>query len=302
MKIKPEERPTVIALGVAIGAVLLYGATHFLPDMLNGNKAAATQNGTANSSKGLTASPAILNTAAPLGVGAGNPSTPGIPGQNIAAGSKVSMYDDAVVEPTTTRDPFTPTGATLDMNPPIRPIIQTNILPTTRPGVRVFPTTPMVTQIRPTFPFPHTTPVPPSTGMMPGNDMNSQANQMVLAGVIAGPQAVAVIHIGDRAYPLMSGEKMPYNMSLGRITEDGAYVKQGKQTWFIQVGKSLSAAMGMKPAMEGFKAPGSMAPNTFSGAVRRVATATDEQAGSAADLVSPAASTAENVLVSKPLP
>ena len=259
MKIKPEERPQIIGLGVAIGAVLLFGGSRLLPQILGGNKTAAAQTGTADTSTGLPATPGTP-TDAPLNAGVGNPA------QNVANGSKENMFDDKVPEPATTRDPFTPTVPMAD-TPFNRPITGAPIRPVSQPVVRVFP--PTVTTIRPTYVPP--TLVPTTNGMMPGTDANLQANQVILAGVIAGPQAVAVIHIGDRAYPLSSGEKMPYNLSLVRITEDGVYVKQGKQMWFIQVGKSLSASMPLKPGQQGFNAPGSMAPNATFGPARRVA-------------------------------
>lgn len=258
MKIKPEERPQIIGLGVAIGAVLLFGVTRLLPQITGGNNTAAAQPGTADASTGVSATPGT-STVAPLNAGMGTP------GQNVASNSKGNMFDDAVVEPATTHDPFTPTVPT-DVNPFNRPVTGQVIRPTSPPRVRVFP--PTITTIQPTF-VPHPI-APQSNSMMPGTDANLQANQVILAGVIAGPQAVAVIHIGDRAYPLSAGEKMPYNMSVARITEDGVYVKQGKQTWFIQVGKSLSAAMPIKPGQQGFNAPGSMAPNATFGPVRRI--------------------------------
>ena len=294
MKIKKEERPTVIALGVAIGAVLVFGASRFL----GSSNAAATPSSTLGSAVGVPASPSALVGTAPLaGMSTGSPNPAAGMAMARTPGSK-SMYDDVVPEPATTHDPFTPAVKSAELPDTAfsgRPLIPSRVT-TPRVVTTTYPPALKITPFNNKNPFAQTTP-PPANGLVTTADANSPATQMVLAGVIAGPQAVAVIHIGDRAYPLTSGEKMPYNMSLTRITEDGVYVKQGKQTWFIEVGKSLSAAMPIKTGMQNFKTPGSMASDTNSGMVRRVAAAENGQAVNTVELVAPTTKTSEETTV-----
>ena len=262
MKIKPEERPTVIGLAIATSVMFIIGVVRLAPQFTGGDKTASTQNAAYSASGTETVTPGLPAPSAQAGTTAGTPLAVRLPG------SKTDMYSDTVVEPTTTRDPFTPT------TPDVVPLDAPRSGPAFT-SVPPAPTSVTVLPYKPTFLFPNGK--SPSNTVVPGIDQKPEASQVILAGVIAGPQAVAVIHIGDRSYPLVSGEKMPFNMSLGRITEEGAYVKQGKQMWFIQVGKSLSAAMPMKPGMKGLAEPDGMAPSAPSKFARRVATAQNGQ-------------------------
>ncbi len=277
MKIKPEERPTVIGLGVATGVVLLFGVGRTLPRLLNGNKPEAAA---ATNAPGAAITPATQGT---LGAGF----VPGNMPMKGMGGSKLDMYDDSVSEPITTKNPFTPAVPEEDgPNPIFHPTAPPRKVTSTP---RPFTSVAVGPSVLPTFRAGNPRlgaggSVP--AGLTPQNDPNAQANQMILAGVIAGPQAVAVIHVGERSYPLSAGEQMPFNMSLTRITEDGVYVKRGKQTWFIQVGKSLSVAMPVKPGTEGFNAPDSMAPGMGFGPVRRVAAAEDSKPTNTVELTS----------------
>ena len=150
-------------------------------------------------------------------------------------GAKLDLYADTLGEPSATKDPFTPIV-------PLPGTVRTNFVSPTRPVQNFAP------PVMRGFPGPSVMPVAPrpadSVQALPTGP--SPLDDVLLAGVIAGSYSVAVVHIGARSYELVGGEKLPYDLTLTRITDSGVYMRRGTRLVFIPIGKTLRAAMPIK--------------------------------------------------------
>ena len=77
-----------------------------------------------------------------------------------------------------------------------------------------------------------------------------------------------MIHIGDHSYQIGDGEKLPYHISLVRVTDTGVYLKQGGKLLFLEIGKTLRAAIPVKENGNENSLPQNPAPNSESGGTR----------------------------------
>ncbi len=250
MQMKPEERAKAIGLGVATAAVFGFGVMRIVSAMHTSSPSATAENITSGQTVHM-ADQAIPSASSAIGV----PNAPGAPLASItspgsvpvyggsAKGTKLDLYAENLNDPNATRDPFTPVlpqaNQGIGRPLPVRPTF--TAIPTQQrlPGTTVMP----AMQPRP----PAMTYVAPNSDaalMLPGG--KSVLDGVVLAGVITGPYAVAVLHIGDRSYELVGGEKLPYGMSLARITDTGVYMRRNGRMMFMEIGKSLHSAMSIR--------------------------------------------------------
>ncbi len=250
MQMKPEERAKAIGLGIATAAVFGFGVMRIVSAMHTSSPSATAENITSGQTVHM-ADQAIPSASSAIGV----PNAPGAPLASITPpgsvpvyggsvkGTKLDLYAENLNDPNATRDPFTPvlpqTNQGVARIQPVRPTFTAVPSGPRLPGTAVMPTMP------PRAPATaNTTLNNDSALMLPGG--KSILDGVVLAGVITGPYAVAVLHIGDRSYELVGGEKLPYGMSLARITDTGVYMRRNGRMVFMEIGKSLHSAMSIR--------------------------------------------------------
>lgn len=251
MQMKPEERAKAIGLGVATAAVFGFGVMRIVSAMNTSSPSATAENITSGQTVHM-ADQAIPSASSAIGV----PNAPGAPLASITPsgsvpvyggstkGTKLDLYAENLNDPNATRDPFTPVlpqaNQGIGRALPARPTFTAVPTQPRLPGTSVMP-------IMPTRPPVMSNPVPgggDTALMLP--DGKSVLDSVVLAGVITGPYAVAVLHIGDRSFELVGGEKLPYGMSLARITDTGVYMRRNGRMVFMEIGKSLHSAMSIR--------------------------------------------------------
>ena len=245
MQLKPEERVKAIALGAATLGVFGFGILRIMNAMHTSSSSDTAQNLTSGQ-----AVPAVQAALPGASSAIGVPSAPGAPLASITTptpdtvyggvkGAKMDLYAEKANDPVTTPDPFTPILPQPNQGigrytPAAQPVRPTFVTPSFQPHTTIMPVQPLT---RPTaLPGANSTALTTPGGKSPLDDVT-------LAGVISGPSSVAVLHIGDRSFELVGGEKLPYGLSLARITDSGVYMRHNGRMMFMEIGKTLRTAM-----------------------------------------------------------
>jgi hypothetical protein len=245
MNLKPEERKIAIRLGSLTAAVFVVGGFNIY------RQTHRTAPGYATTV--TPASETTPNVAASSGAYSGNQnlSAPATSPPTEAKGERdgrMDMYADNLPEAKISRDPFMRIEAESDPDASSAARFHPNTAPVNlHPNGTVEQTNPTV--LPGDMTARHTMPDGLNThrqAVQTAVAAQMQMEDLMLAGVIAGPSSVAVIHIGDHSYQLGDGEKLPNNMSLVRVTDTGVYLKQGSKLLFLEIGKTLRSAMQMK--------------------------------------------------------
>ena len=257
MKMRPEERTKAIQLGSLTAVVFVLGGFNIYRQMQKSPPAGgATTVTPASETTSNGGSPAYMPGSSQAGLYPGAPGTsagaaymPADPGG--VRGTKLDMYADNLHEANGSRDPFLRIAAEPDPDASGAQRFHRNTPPPFTPSRANSGFQPTTPTILPGDMTPRT--VTPA-GLNAGRPLVAQANsaaqntmdELTLAGVIAGPSSVAVIHVGDRSYQVGDGEKLPNDMSLVRVTDTGIYIKKNSKLMFLEIGKTMRSAVPVK--------------------------------------------------------
>lgn len=215
MAIKPEDRPKLIGLIVALLGVIVYVVVALVPRLAAAAAPAAHVD-----------SPPPALTSASATTTAGQQTTGG------DASAALPDEDNAPVPPAPSRDTFTPPAATVQRRAPIQPI-------TPIPA----PMGPPVMQGG--MPQPGITGVGPAQVIAPPKPV---LPPIELKGVILGDPSVAVIRVNTEIVERQAGEIIAGDLRLAKIADVGITVQDGKRYVPVTVGH-------MMPGTEGPNAP-----------------------------------------------
>ena len=254
MKMKPEERKKAVQLGSLTAIVFVLGGFNIYRQLQKSPAAGGTTTVTpASETTANGTSAAYMPGSSQAGLYPGAPGTSAgvayLPADASGArGTKMDMYGDSLHEANGSRDPFQRISAEPDPDAAMRQRFQRSAPPS-----NLHPLNFIQRNATPTLPgdmSTRNTTIPPlnagRANMQPNSAAQNQMEDLTLAGVISGPSAVAVIHVGDRSYQIGDGEKLPNDMSLTRITDTGIYLKKGSKLLFLEIGKTMRSAVPVK--------------------------------------------------------
>jgi hypothetical protein len=220
MVMKPEDRPKIIVMILAIVALFGYFFVGVLPRILNPNGAATAQNTSASGTPPATApvatTPAASAPSSPPPAAGATPAAAGGAAPALPYAAAVRLASEMGPPRATSRDPFAMVNA-IAQNEPNRKTVVPPL-----PG-------PKITDKDHGRPKP---PVPP----MPIAALATEP--ITLAGIMQGGYApVAVVRIGERTVQKRAGDKLTGGLIIARITDTGILLKRGRETLpFIEIG------------------------------------------------------------------
>lgn len=226
MVIRPEDRPRIVLLSLAIVGVVAYMLIFVLPRLTRRRAMVAA-----------TSTPAATAFNAPaLG--------PDLSGENVMARREQNPADidaESSIPPAPSRDPFTPPVRMLTASAGPPPSVSRPPGKPVRPG--------------PSPGLPHW---PPSTGSLQGDGLSPAPVEppplpnVELKGVIAGEPAVAVVNVDGQTFYKQEGESLGQGLSLKKISEAGVVIQRAlpgsRKNYILAVGHALKAEPGRRAA------------------------------------------------------
>ena len=217
MAIKPEDKPKLIGLIVALGGVLAYVLIALVPKLTAG------------------ASEAPHNDPPPPALTAASATASGTTGQSGTGEASAALPDEdsAPIPQPPARDSFTPPPAASHAPMAVA------AAPTGKPIAAAAKAWPM--GIGPVIPGGVI--AVPITGLPPAAPLPS----IELKGVIVGEQSVAVISVNGEVVERQTGEIIAAGLKLVKISEVGITVQDGKQYMPVTVGHAMTAPAAQAP-------------------------------------------------------
>lgn len=226
---RPEDRPKVIALSIAIAFLILYFFFSVVPKVLESGKTQAPAPVTSAPHADATppATPVgSISTGTPVAMATGATGAGRSPSLDAEANTTGGSFPAAPRDPFQPPVPTEPAGAPRSGVAPVKPasfhaasIIPTTPLPNIGASISGAGTEPLKVMPAPPPPLPDVT----------------------LKGVMPGNPAVAVLAVAGQTLSLQEGEEMSPGVRITHIAEAGVVLQQGKNRFILEVGHTLKS-------------------------------------------------------------
>jgi len=222
MVIRPEDRPKIILLSLAIVAVMAY-IVFTLRSRFVARSAAPT--------------PVAVFVPRPAASSGATEAVTGSESGGVVARRAPNPADvdvEGSIPPAPARDPFKPPVSTRVTSGSPRPSVppRASVRPGPRPAL-------------PVFEYPGSG--LPRSGDLPPAEVAPPLPAVALKGVITGDPAIAVVEIDGQTFYKQEGESLGHSLSLRKISEAGVVIQRslprGRKNYILAVGHSLPTGL-----------------------------------------------------------